>query len=567
VKVPAGTIGKVDVTLTNPDGQSNTLTEGFEYVKPAAKPAPIIQSVDPATGLEAGGYVIAINGANFISGATVMIGGKNATINSFVGSTQIRVKVPAGTIGKVDVTLTNPDGQSNTLTEGFEYVKPPAKPAPVINNIDPATGLEAGGYVAVINGANFISGATAMIGGKNAPIYSFVDSTKIRVTVPKGTAGKADVVLTNPDGQSVTLKEGFEYVKPAAKPAPVINSLTPGTGLETGGYMIVISGANFISGATVMIGGNSAPIYSFVDSTKIRVTVPKGTVGKADIVLTNPDGQSVTLSGGFEYMPLKPSIISLDPATGYEAGGYAVAINGTNFVDGAKVTIGGKDATETSFVSSTRIRGTVPAGTLGKADVVVTNPNGESFVLAGGFEYVQEVKLPPEIKSISPATGLEAGGYLIVIDGANFKQGVTVEIGGKNAPIYTFVDSTKIRVKAPAGTLGKADVVVTNPDGQSVTLTEGFEYVKAAAKPAPVIKTLSPATGSVAGGYNTVIDGANFISGATVTIGGKNAPVYTFVSSTRIRVKVPAGTIGNADVVLTNPDEQTVSLTNGFTYI
>jgi hypothetical protein len=47
----------------------------------------------------------------------------------------------------------------------------------------------------------------------------------------------------------------------------------------------------------------------------LTITIPKGTAGTADIVVTNPDGQSVTLPGGFTYTHLAPVIRSITPNT------------------------------------------------------------------------------------------------------------------------------------------------------------------------------------------------------------------------------------------------------------
>jgi len=575
VTVPAGTAGKVDVTVTNPDGQSVTLAGGYEYVKPAAKPAPAITSVTPASGLEVGGNTVYIKGTNFVSGITATIGGIAANVSIYDDSTQIRVTVPAGTLGKADVTVTNPDGQSVTLTGGYEYVKPAAKPAPAITSVTPASGLEAGGNVISIAGTNFVNGITATIGGKVATVSMYYDATQINVKVPAGTAGKADVVLTNPDGQSVTLASGYEYIKAAAKPAPAITSVTPASGLEAGGNIVYIKGTDFVSGITATIGGQTANVAVYDDSTQIRVTVPAGTAGKVDVTVTNPDGQSVTLASGYEYTKPAakpaPAITSVTPASGLEAGGNIVYIKGTDFVSGITATIGGQTANVAVYDDSTQIRVTVPAGTAGKVDVTVTNPDGQSVTLASGYEYkvaVPVVKPAPEIISLSATSGVLTGGNNIYINGKNFVSGITATIGGKTATVNSYIDSTMISVKVPAGTVaGTADVVVTNPDGQSVTLAGGYQYLAPAPKPAPVITSLSPASGLVAGGYYAYINGSNFVSGITATIGGINATVAMYYDATQIRVKVPAGTLGTADVVVTNPDGQSVTLAGGFEYI
>ena len=116
--------------------------------------------------------------------------------------------------------------------------------------------------------------------------------------MPAGTVGSADVVVTNPDGKSDTLAGGFTYIEP---PPPTLTRVEPAKDLVTGGSTVKIIGEDFQDGATVTIGGNAASNVIFVSPTELSVEVPAGTEGSVDIVVTNPDGKSVTLTGGFTY--------------------------------------------------------------------------------------------------------------------------------------------------------------------------------------------------------------------------------------------------------------------------
>jgi hypothetical protein len=64
---------KVDVIITNPDGQKATLSGAIEF-----SPAPSITSVSPISGPASGGFPLTITGVNFVAGASVLIGGKPA---------------------------------------------------------------------------------------------------------------------------------------------------------------------------------------------------------------------------------------------------------------------------------------------------------------------------------------------------------------------------------------------------------------------------------------------------------------------------------------------------------
>ncbi len=84
------------------------------------------------------------------------------------------------------------------------------------------------------------------------------------------------------------------------------------------------------------------------------------------------------------------TVSGISPSSGPLEGGTTVAITGTGLVNGATVTIGGSAATDVTFVNSTSMTATTPAGTAGVQDVEVTNPDTQSGSLEGGFTYAAD---------------------------------------------------------------------------------------------------------------------------------------------------------------------------------
>jgi hypothetical protein len=84
--------------------------------------------------------------------------------------------------------------------------------------------------------------------------------------------------------------------------------------------------------------------------------------------------------------------------------------------------------------------------------------------------------------------------------------------------------------------------------------------------PAPTVSAISPNTGTASGGTAVTVTGTGFLSGATVTIGGTAATGVTVASSTSITATTPAHAAGAADVVVKNTDNQTGTLSGGYTY-
>ena len=81
--------------------------------------------------------------------------------------------------------------------------------------------------------------------------------------------------------------------------------------------------------------------------------------------------------------------------------------------------------------------------------------------------------------------------------------------------------------------------------------------------PPPTIGSITPITGTAAGGTAVTITGTGFLAGATVTFGGTAATGVTVASSTSITATTPAHAAGTVSVVVSNTDSQSAILANG----
>ncbi len=83
--------------------------------------APVVTSVSPSSGPVAGGLTVTINGSDFVDGATAVFGTVTVA-TAFASNRRLTAITPMATkVGPVSVTVKNPDGQSNTLSEAFTY--------------------------------------------------------------------------------------------------------------------------------------------------------------------------------------------------------------------------------------------------------------------------------------------------------------------------------------------------------------------------------------------------------------------------------------------------------------
>ncbi|MCI0342030.1 MAG: IPT/TIG domain-containing protein [Planctomycetales bacterium] len=264
---------------------------------------------------------------------------------------------------------------------------------------------------------------------------------------------------------------------PSPPPGPAPVAIVPSSGPTTGGTAVTITGGSLQTGAGVTIGGSPATSVVVFSPTQITVLTPAGPAGPANVTVTNPDGQSGTLGGGFGYLAT-PAVTGASPSSGDPSGGTPVTITGTGLAAGATVLFGTSPATGVTVLSSTSLTCVTPAGTAGSVSVTVTNPSGLSGTLANAFTYATGGTLPT-VSSVSPATGPSAGGTLVTLTGSNFQTGAGVTIGGAAASSVTLVSSTTITAvapRAPPGTAGALAVTVTNTGGASGSLAAAFSY-------------------------------------------------------------------------------------------
>ena len=256
-----------------------------------------------------------------------------------------------------------------------------------------------------------------------------------------------------------------------------------------------------------------------------------------------------------------PGISSISPSTGSTNGGTSVTISGKNLQVGATVTFGGVAGTSVNVISSTQMTAVTPAHAAGSVDVVVTNPNGKSATLSAGFGYGSAA---PIVSAISPNSGPTGGGTTVTITGNNFLAGALVFLGTVAASGVAVTGPTQIQATTPSvSTAAAVNVVVQNPDGQSGTLTNGFTYTDPPPSSAPTVSSVSP--GTVTAGTAVTVDGTNFGSGATVSVGSTAASDVQFLSSTELSATVPSVSPGTYDVTVANTNGLSATLSGGLT--
>jgi len=113
---------------------------------------------------------------------------------------------------------------------------------------------------------------------------------------------------------------------------------------------------------------------------------------------------------------------------------------------------------------------------------LTTDENGQrlfAITSSGGtpqnaaLTLVQLAAVPLGIRTVAPATVSAMAGATLTIRGSGFQSGTIVTINGKSAAV-TFKVPTLFLVVIPSLTPGSQQIVITNPDGESVSLDAAF---------------------------------------------------------------------------------------------
>ncbi len=476
---------------------------------------------------------------------------------------------------------------SAMLPNGFTIQNPP----PYLYGIVPGSGINTGSVGVAISGANFLSPSVNLTNTTFGTIVGTGvsgNATDIACTFNLNgwNEGLYNLVVTNVDGQSVTLPNAFRVTYPP----PTVTSISPDNGINNGVVGITdLAGSNFMNGAIVtLVKTGESPIATIngpiVQPNKILCffDLTGQPVGVWDVVVDNPDGQNGTLPGAFTiYYPQAPVVTGISPATGVNDASIVIPnISGSGFENNVSVSLtmtGQPDIQGTNVirVSGLQINATfdLTGVAIGAWDVVVTNNDGQSGTLPAAFAVTAP---PPTLSSITPSTGVNTGPVAITdLEGTAFVNGATVTLTRTGqadilASGVTVIDSTTITcsVDITGAAAGLWNVTVENPDLQSAILVDGFNITN----PSPTVTSITPAEGvNTAPVIITDLSGTGFLPGATAILsktGEFDIPAtgVSVVDPTMITCTfdITGAAIGAWDITVQNTDGQTGTLAGGF---
>ena len=434
--------------------------------------------------------------------------------------------LPAGT-HTVDAVYNGDTGfTSSVSTPVTQTVNPLA-----VTSVSPNSLVQgASNQLVTINGTGFLYPPVVTFSGTGITVDpTFVNFTstsqfQVRVSVAAdATPGARDVTVTNPGGGTATLTGGFTVT---AMPPPVTVTAINPTNLNRGviNRVVTVTGTGFVTGTTVAFSGTGITTGAVTVTSPTQLTVPvtvasTATPGARDVTVKLPSGASATLTNGFNVNG-PPVVTGVSPKTVPEGGTAQIAVSGSNFVSGARVTVSGTGVTvgTVTWNSSTSLTASVtvaPTANPTARSVTVTNPDTRSGTLSAALT----VTAMPVLTSISPTTlPVGATNQAIAINGSGFASnfvtaGGTVSFGdGVTVLSVTRNSLTRLtaRVTVSASAVPEPrNVQVNAPGGLSSSLQGAFTVA-----PGPTITSLNPASMRRTGTTQTLlVNGTGYATG------------------------------------------------------
>lgn len=179
---------------------------------------------------------------------------------------------------------------------------------PVVTSVSPTNGPVAGGNVVTISGSGFTGATNVDFGFRPGLVFLVVDDSTISATVPAGTPGTVNVIVTAAGQSTTSPNDYYTYTDIGWK--GIISSITPNqvalfsTTTNTFDPPIPMSSTSMSSvitpdGAFIYTGNSGPPSITVIDvaTSTMIATIPNPVSGDGafDIVV-NPSGTRVYLS-------------------------------------------------------------------------------------------------------------------------------------------------------------------------------------------------------------------------------------------------------------------------------
>jgi len=390
-------------------------------------------------------------------------------------------------------------------------------------------------------------------GATGAAVLPIVQTTRIATTIDQ-VAADAGALGRLTQARTQGLANAAVLVG-----LPVVNSISPNSGLIAGGTTVTVTGSGFTGVSAVNFGPAAGSNVTLVSDTELTVVNPSQDVaGQSTVdirVFTAAGASAVTPADRFTYVS-PPTVTQISPNSGPLAGGTKVTVTGSGFTGASAVNFGKVPGTGLAVSSNTQLTVSSPPVTTGgptTVDVTVVPPSGGTSATSSAdqFTYAQ----PPTVTGISPNSGPLGGGTKVTVTGSGFTGASAVSFGTVAGTGLTVVSNTQLIVVSPPVTAAAqttVDIRVVTPSGGTSTTSpaDQFTYV-----PPPAVTGISPNSGPLGGGTTVTVTGSGFQF--VVNLGGgigiANASAVNFGPAAGSNLKV----LSNTELTVVSPPSST----------
>jgi streptogramin lyase len=585
VTTGAHAAGTLDVTAQSDAGTSTVTPDTkFTYVLP---PVPTITGLTPDTGPASGGAAMTLTGTD-LRGAQVSFGG--TAVTETCTDTQCTFTQPAKPAGDVAVTVTTQGGTSAAKTFHVDTVTLTERAIPGVTG---AIGI--GEIIRGIGGDLWFA-----MHDKNALGRVKSDGSIVTYPTPAGS-GPYGITL-GPDGRMWFTEPGTSHIGamdgngnltefPVAAAPDDLRFITPGPD----GRLWFNLGSGAIGAITT---AGQVTEYPVPDASVVPYHVLAGPDGR--IWFTEWGGGSIgaiTTDGVVTEYPLTAvdltnwdlktgpdgrlwftqtagqAFAAVDTATG-EVTTYRLPADVSNpqgmvwgpdgrfwFVtpNVQRVAAWDPDTDQVTYYP-------LPTATVRTPKYIAMDRNGDLWVTLVAGQLLSVTGVPdtgaPTVSWVASQYG--AAGDTVTVTGSYLGSTQSVTVGG-NAATFQVVDPAHLSVTIPAGS-GDAPVVVTTAHGTSPADPGAVFHYGSPPPPKPVISSVEPPSGPVAGGNTVTVTGSH-LAGASIKV-GTQAATGVSCTATSCAATVPAGSLGTVDVVATtSAGSSATSPSDQYTYL
>jgi hypothetical protein len=255
-----------------------------------------------------------------------------------------------------------------------------------LSSVEPTQGANDADIPIVLHGTNFSGTPRVLVGAVDCTGVTIVTASLLMAVIPADTpAGVYDITVITSTLEEASLTDAFTIIDPNNL---TVDSIEPSEGLDDVAVDVVITGTNFVAGATVALGSNTLTTASVIDTETIHATVQPGlTPGVYDVIVTNASSASARLVSGYTVLDSSQlQITEIVPNHGPSDDTTDVAVYGANFDEDMTVLIGPYLLDDVETVASDILTAVVPAGlTPGVYTVRVINSDDEYAELENGY--------------------------------------------------------------------------------------------------------------------------------------------------------------------------------------